>query len=342
MIRNLSQLVIAIGLIWADNLVAIQITKIFHHEGQCENKLALYFDANPKLTQSSGANFQEYRLLNTSLSVAAQAQLIAALQKQSGCQVIMRSEGSDFLIRITFNPKQISKVTAAKFKTVSSFDGLTIKIVRAGKRRARGCELKAGAKLVVLDFGHGGKDPGAQANGVTEKQVVQQVGLRLQSALEAAGYTVKLTRSDDSFIALDQRTALANLDTGANLFISLHANFSSNSNAQGVETYYLHSDQLQPVELDQIGHQKLDQHSQKLAELIHQNILNGVQPTPEDRRVRQTVSQVLLGAEMPAVLVELGYLSNPQEAARLNTPAYQAQLARAITRGVQDYFRPIS
>ncbi len=339
MIRNIRLVVLVVLMVgWFGKGCAAQITKVFHHEGQCDNKLVFYFDGNPKLTRVVRPGFQEYRLLNTSLGKLAEDQLKIALKRQSGCTVTAQADGDDYLIRIVYSPKKIGKISAAKFKAVSSFDGLSIKISRLGFKAQHDCDLKvSNSKLIVLDFGHGGKDAGAQANGVTEKQVVQEIGLRLQRELQQAGYTVKLTRQDDSFIALDQRTALANLDTGANLFISLHANFAANHNVSGLETYYLHSSQLQMVELDQVGHQKLDQHSQKLAELIHKSILTQVSPAPLDRRVRQTVSQVLLGAEMPAVLIELGYLSNPQEAQRLSTAHYQEQLAHAIALGVQAY-----
>ncbi len=215
--------------------------------------------------------------------------------------------------------------------------------------------------LVVVDPGHGGDDAGAVAgDGLEEKTVVLAVARRLARVLGARGYEVRLTRGGDETRALSDRTALANR-LQATAFISLHANASRAASARGAETYYMSLDEgsdAQAAATAKVenapaagGHNGSDldlilwdmAQAEVLNESAHlaldvQRRLNGLADLP-DRGVKQAPFVVLRGATMPAVLVEVGFLSNSREARRLADPGSQQKLAEAVANGVVDFLR---
>ncbi len=206
---------------------------------------------------------------------------------------------------------------------------------------------------VVIDPGHGGDDIGAEtSDGVQEKDIVLSIARRLARYLERRGVTVRLTRNGDEQRALTDRTALANR-LEAKVFVSLHANSSTVASVRGGETYYMSLDQgatdddakatadlENQVDSDTPGRTALDMilwdlaqsevlnESAKLA-LRVQSHLNA-HLALKDRGVKQAPFVVLTGATMPAVLVEVGFLSNPAEARRLVDPLHQQGIAEAI------------
>ncbi len=215
-------------------------------------------------------------------------------------------------------------------------------------------------RTVVLDPGHGGIEEGAKGpTGLLEKDVVLDVARRLRQALEGRGFTVYLTRADDTNLPLEERTALAN-NRKADLFLSLHANASPSPRARGAETYYLslprsavadaarvgaheagslmgpreREDPLKMVLWDMAQASVLAE-SSSLAEMI-QSEFNSALDIP-DRGVKQAPFRVLVGATMPAVLVEIGFISNPEEEARLQDPAFLDTLVGALTRSLEGY-----
>jgi len=213
-----------------------------------------------------------------------------------------------------------------------------------------------GLRAIIIDPGHGGAETGAAANGVVESQLTLQVARLLKSRLEQKlPLRVVLTRSDDSEVPLPQRVAIANQNKG-DLFISLHFNSYKGSRAHGAETYFLSrqaSDQLAerladaensagaptdaPGEgLELILWDLAQSHhlaeSQRFATLVQQE-LNTTLGLP-DRGVRQAPFRVLVGTNMPAVLVELGFISNAEEAARLEDPIYLDELASSLMRAI--------
>ncbi len=218
-----------------------------------------------------------------------------------------------------------------------------------------------GINLIVVDAGHGGKDPGAVGRSKTlEKNVTLQMAKKLATALrKELGCKVLLTRSDDRFLTLHSRTAYAN-KVGADLFISLHANASTNRNAYGLETYYLNLSKnnqaaavaarengisleevgnLEAILFDLMANAKINE-SSRLAAEIQQAMIKGLSPKfsrIKDLGVRQGPFHVLLGATMPSVLVETAFLSNAREEKRLNSSNYQKRVAQAIVQGVKDY-----
>jgi len=219
---------------------------------------------------------------------------------------------------------------------------------------------------IVLDPGHGGKDTGAiGVGGVAEKDVVLAIARRLQALLAARDDAdVILTRDRDVFLRLEERTARANVEQ-ADLFVSIHANASLNPDLSGVETYYLnnsndhatlrlaamenglgsmtgqHADDrdVSLILSDLIQNYKV-QESVALAEHVQQALTGALRNsgTPvNDLGVKRGPFYVLVGAGMPCVLVEVSFLTHPQEGGRLAEPAYQDAIADGLLRGIRGF-----
>lgn len=210
--------------------------------------------------------------------------------------------------------------------------------------------------LVVLDAGHGGSNPGATGAlpGLHEKQLTLVVARAVRDRLVAAGVDVVMTRDRDATMTLRRRMMVAN-QRGADLFVSLHANASPTRTQRGYETYLLsaagvdvdgralRSDSgtprpgLEPdvaLVLDDVERGAAQWESAELA-LSIQRELRAARGGAGDRGVRQESHHVLLGATMPAVLVEMGFIDHPLEGRELAQPAVQAQLADAIAAGIR-------
>ena len=225
-------------------------------------------------------------------------------------------------------------------------------------------QLGLTVKTIMIDAGHGGKDPGAIGNGITEKRVTLTLAKLLAERLQKQGFTVLHTRRDDSFVALDQRAVLAN-NKKADLFISLHVNASTDGRTNGLETYFLdlartssaatvaarenavsvkNISDLQFILADLMLTSKL-QESQDLAATIHRHMFSRLRQagfTMSDNGVRSAPFYVLMGARMPAVLVEVGYLSNDADARRIKNQKYLERLADGIAQGVVDYKKKLA
>lgn len=216
-------------------------------------------------------------------------------------------------------------------------------------------------RTIVLDPGHGGHDPGAGGRGgLKEKNVVLDVAKRLRDLLTQDGFRVILTRYDDRFIPLNGRPGIANRE-GADLFISIHANSSRSRAASGYEAYYLSEatdDQARALESsenaslpEEVGQPISSRSEAILWDLLYtENRLEslelasfacrglGGQGLPvKSRGVKSARFVVLKGARMPAVLVEVGFISNSYEEARMRRPEYRQQLAEGIRKGVLSF-----
>jgi N-acetylmuramoyl-L-alanine amidase len=231
-------------------------------------------------------------------------------------------------------------------------------VVKAAPRKP----LKPGKiRRIVVDPGHGGKDPGAVGkNGLQEKDVVLAIGLILAKKLkDELGIDAVMTRSTDVFIELQERTAIAN-QVGADLFVSIHANASLNRNASGVETYYLNLAKtekaaqlaarengtslekvslLQAVLFDLMANYKLNDSAHLADEVqkaLYRRIADRYSPT-RNLGVKQGPFYVLVGATMPSILVESAFISNDKEEVRLADGQYQEQTAEGILDGIVAY-----
>lgn len=216
--------------------------------------------------------------------------------------------------------------------------------------------------VVVIDPGHGGTETGAKGKDETyEKEIVMSIARKLKSILESnTGTRVVLTRDGDQAVTLDDRTALAN-NNKADLFISIHANSTVRGYAKGAETYFLSAQATDnearnsaAVENNAIGLNEAPTiegdlklilwdmaqaeylaESSQLAETIQQELNStlGIQ----NRGIKQAPFRVLMGATMPAVLVEVGFINNPEEEKLMKDGEYQLKIARAIFRSIQKF-----
>jgi len=225
-------------------------------------------------------------------------------------------------------------------------------------------QLALGVKRIVLDPGHGGRDYGAPGylRGVHEKDVVLKIAKKLAVKIEKElNCEVILTRSGNTFLTLEERTAIANTKN-ADLFISLHTNAARSRYAYGVETYFLNlatdadairvaakenatsekniSD-LQSILTDLMQNAKINE-SSRLATHVQESMHKGLKKNYSNiksKGVKQAPFYVLLGAQMPAILIETAFISNPRECRRLTDPKYQEHLCEAITVGIKNYIR---
>ena len=225
-------------------------------------------------------------------------------------------------------------------------------------------QLGLGVSRIVLDAGHGGHDPGARANGLTEAELVLDVTLRLRDLLQKQpGMEVTLTRDSDEFVPLEERTAMANRQ-GADLFLSIHANASRNVKARGVETYFLNfasnpeAEAVAARENSASGrtmhslpeivraialNNKIDE-SRDFAETVQRSMVRRLSTRNKllrDLGVKQAPFVVLIGAGMPSVLAEISFVTNKQEGALLKTPAYRQQIAESLFEAVVRYQRSL-
>lgn len=177
----------------------------------------------------------------------------------------------------------------------------------------------ASGPVVVLDAGHGGADPGTQAAELDEKDLNLEVTLMAGALLEEMGVTVVYTRTEDVYVTLADRAQLAN-DRGADVFVSIHTNASSTSaDFHGIETYYLSG----------------AAESRRLAAALHASVLEAT--GANDHSIRTANFYVLRETPMPAVLLEMGYVTNAAELENLRSPDYRAALAQGVAAGIRSY-----
>ena len=221
-------------------------------------------------------------------------------------------------------------------------------------------QLGLGVSRIVIDPGHGGHDPGARANGLSEAELVLDVAVRLRKLLEKeTGIELAMTREQDVFVPLEQRTAFANRE-GADLFLSIHANASRNSKARGVETYFLNfasNPEAQAVAARENSasartmhhlpdivraialNNKIDE-SRDFAAIVQNSMVRRLSARNrqlKDLGVKQAPFVVLIGAGMPSVLAEISFLTNKQEGQLLKTPAYRQHIAEALLDALLRY-----
>lgn len=244
----------------------------------------------------------------------------------------------------------------------------------SGARTAFAQSLPIGIQTIVIDPGHGGKDPGAIGrSGLTEKDVVLDIGLRLRSLIqERLNKKVIMTRSDDTFIPLDDRTLIAN-SKNADLFISIHVNSHPQRATRGVEIYHLgqssdrramavaaRENNVSMKSLDNLEHTvkqilfdlgreyNMDQ-SQTLAHLTRQSFQTTIESRYNydvvDHGVKRAPFYVLLNSNMPSILAEVSFISNPTEEQLLRQGPYRQAIAESLFQGIRTYLsalKPVS
>jgi N-acetylmuramoyl-L-alanine amidase len=221
-------------------------------------------------------------------------------------------------------------------------------------------QLGLGIARIVIDAGHGGHDPGASVKGLSEADLTLDVALRLEKLLlRQPGVEVIQTRRTNAFVPLEERTDLANR-SGADIFLSIHANASSDRRARGVETYFLNfaptaeaealaarenaastraMRQLPEIVRAIALNNKLDE-SRDLARLVQEALFAQVRKSDRRARnlgVKQAPFMALVGAQMPSILTEISFLTNQQDAGLLATEKYRQQIAEALLAGITRY-----
>lgn len=230
------------------------------------------------------------------------------------------------------NSKSLAKISRGTVVNVQSIDGAWVKVSHNGvsgfieKRfiRLKNTEESAVAnRIIVLDAGHGGKDAGAVNGSTTEKAIVLKVTNLVKEKLAADGAIVQMTRMDDTYPSLDERIQFAKSKYGE-MFVSIHVNSAENKAASGTETYYSVSSNVNEKE-DQV-----------LATNINNYIVKNA--SMKDRGVKRADFKVIKGLTIPAVLVELGFIKNDQDHAKLIDDKYVEIFADSIYQGIVDYY----
>ncbi len=295
-------------------------------------------------------------------------------QKDKVRVVMDLTEGTNYNAFPLSNPSRLVVDVRGNGPMVASVDpkagsGNGIKKVRSGVPSTMPDDVASIAKqlslkisTIVIDPGHGGKDPGAIGRGgIKEKELTLEISKRLAKQLRGEGFTVYLTRESDIFVPLEERTAFAN-KKNADLFISIHMNSNRDKKVRGIEAYYLNltTDEsaievaarenattsrslgdLQLILNDLMLNAKINE-SSRLAGSLQGSVMQSVKNIGyggRDRGVRQAPFYVLLGAQMPSVLLELGFLSNSQDFALLKKDSYQQTLADGIADGIHAYMK---
>lgn len=174
---------------------------------------------------------------------------------------------------------------------------------------------------IVLDAGHGGDDPGAVSGNVFEKEITLEIAKSTKELLEESGYKVGMTREEDCFVELAERARYGN-KRNAKILISIHCNASDNPDGNGIETYYSKQKQL---------------NDDVMADMIQKAVIG--KTNASDRGIKAENYTVIIKSDMPAVLIEVGFLSNEIEKEMLQDEEYQKKLAEGIAQGVIEYLR---
>jgi N-acetylmuramoyl-L-alanine amidase len=294
--------------------------------------------------------------------------------------VLDTKDGSNFSVSMESSPYRLVVELRGREKTLAS-NGMTTNSVTPNRTSASAYAAPAPAKAapvaalaarasdqpvpartgkfrIVLDAGHGGWDLGTVGRqGLLEKDLVLDVTQRLGRLLQARlGSEVMFTRSGDTYLPLDQRADFAN-QTQADLFVSIHANYSSSAASRGVETYYTnlfsapgarevekHDDgtfaKLTPVSLSAGGlHEKIEE-SRRLAASVQRSLyatLAASSPDIRNRGIKDSAFAVLTGTTMPAILTEISFVSSPEDERNLQSATYRQQIAEALYKGIARY-----
>jgi len=289
--------------------------------------------------------------------------LVLDLHEQAQVDVVPFRDPFRLVIDVRHEREEKPKVIAKQQADddILDDDALASLLAKATRRNADENVPDDRKPVVVIDAGHGGKDPGAVGHqGLQEKKIVLAIALKLADALEQQDVEVVLTRKRDVFLSLEERTIVANRER-ADLFVSIHANAAASPRAYGVETYHLapaaderaaevaaRENAMQST----AGNDALEELLSALKLSSRLNISNVLATYLQERvaadlgrrykpfrsiGVKGAPFYVLVGTEMAASLIEVGFVTNPNEAQRLRTRDYQHALAEAITRGIRKY-----
>lgn len=287
-----------------------------------------------------------------------EVRVVLDLTQKSYYNVFSLQDPPRLIIDVSKNKSSISKIASYQSNVKKVRPGSHAKVPDDVPSIASQFALKV--SRIVIDPGHGGKDPGAiSPTGIREKDIVLIMGKLLAKRLKQEGFEVFLTRNDDRFLTLEERTAFANKNK-ADLFISLHVNSNVDRSVQGIETYFLNlttdasaievaarenattsksiSD-LQLIINDLMLNSKINE-SSKFASSVHNAVLSSAKTVGYKGRnlgVRQAPFYVLLGAQMPSILIEMGFITNSTDCSLLRRKSYQNTMIDGIAKGINNY-----
>ncbi len=317
---------------------ANHLLKMYLHQGRSSDKLILYFSHAPTIEHFQNSEIFISCCLATDEVDGMVKQLRHLVRPWYSLQTKKSPQGIHLRLKDVSGDLEYEQ---ASFNAIGSQKGI---IFRMRNRQDKKGKLGIKQPVVVVDFGHGGSDDGAVGyKGVKEKDITRAVGKRLIRLLQQRGINVRVTRKGDETVLLDERTKKANRFENAVLFISLHANSSQNRKVLGIETFC-----IDPLLFSYPHQQSKDRFSQlpvclnscHCADMVHSHLMrtiNSFDKNSIDRKVKRAVSQVLLGAQIPAILVELGFVTHAHESQLLQDSSYQQLLAQGIAQGVQAY-----
>lgn len=359
-----------LGILCSATLGATELQKVFYHVHSPQfnqdvdlsiSRTVFYFSDAPVIKKTDQQGSISYFLPRVTMSAEAQ-QKIKELQTKGieGFSLTINSvtkPAPGLLVQVTYNPKKMV-VMSDTFDAISGSKGFEIRLYNKGvldqlQKKEKSLLKVAHAPLptVIIDCGHGGKDSGTIGCAcAVEKEITLAVGKELAQALKAHNIPYVMTRADDQFVALDQRTLIANRLPEPTIFISLHANHAANSGVSGLETFCLNGHLFKKemhelataIDIIDTADQLLYTKSKQLAEHAHEHILKTAKETGyalKDRKVKYAASQVLMGVRCPSILIELEFLSNENAAHWLSDPKNQRHISNGISNGIIAFIR---
>lgn len=359
------------------NASSISLEKAMHHknvekknilEAPLElGKIVFYFTQMPEIKQLSqhstttAMEMKQYFFPAVSVTPSVN-EMINALKKLGNYYAInitaTQKPQQGLLLTVEYDPKKII-IQHDTFVSIGMQKGIVfyfynkqlIDILKNKDERILQTVWGDKKKMpIVIDCGHGGQDTGAiSADGLTEKEITLSIGKQVAHQLVNKGYEVAMTRTADQTLALDERTTFANIKQGL-LLVSIHANYAPNKQASGLETFFFDSSLMQSEknnnnEIIYKFKKNLSAKSSLLSSCLHEQVFNEVKkknPIIVDRKVKKAVSQILLGSTMPAALIEVGFLSNSQEAKLLHDQDYLLLISEGISNGIITYLESLS
>lgn len=346
------------------------LNKVYHHKGQLSDKIACYFEKDQVCNhiptkfdeERDGKKFARFFFPQAMIGSAECQKMVLQLNaaKNNGYEVRIESVKTPIkglALEFEYDANKLG-FEYETFTSIQRQPGIVFKLYN--KDILREINEKTG-KLqqyamnkpvhVLIDNGHGGHDKGkVGCFNLKEKDINLTVGMQVASLLKDNGYKVSLTRNKDRFVALEERTTFANTVAKADIFVSIHSNGAPSAQAKGIETFCSQQSlfsrgfakDLDLKDLNAIKSLEGQRYkkSHMLADHIHRQTLAQARIKNEkvpDRKVKNAISQVLMGTDMPCALIEIGFLSNEQEARLLGSSSYQKDIAQGICNGIISY-----
>lgn len=357
-------------------VVPNQLLKVYHHRVEVDRdavpfielgKIVFSFASEPKIDLIAQEELKSGQIKRTFLFPATEVandecsqmlQAISLNRRNSfynvSFEVVDKPEkGIRFIVaydrdKVGMTYAVLESQGAQKRLIVTFYDKNQIRRIKSAQESVLRTAHAVRKPGVIVDIGHGGSDSGAQGCcDLVEKDVNLEVGTYVANLLRKKGFDVFLTRSTDIAIALDERTMMTAQNKSAAVFVSIHSNAAPNKQAAGIETFFFDiarycKGEDKPSRLvAALLHERCAK-SKLLAECIHKSVLTHakhVQPAVVDRAVKESFLQVLVGTSVPSALVELGFLTNSQEASLMHDSHYKMVLAAGICEGITQYFK---